>query len=253
MDYKPLLPMDHEELARHAQEGWDLAAQLRTQTQQLTHLGSPRYRLGQEVTSSLDRDYHGKVIAIHTSSVATARTPGEWTYLVLLDQPAPPAKSIATQAWFEEEKIHATNQEAPGGVLNSRQLVEELWNDAVKPLLDGAGFDIDDPEDKEATLQSMEGILERKAGVKPDEALNAIRACEHVPVTASWGVICENCQVSLDGRRLATINEIIAVFACPRCGVPAGTKCTSPLVPVVEGTVHHERVGKAIELGWNKI
>lgn len=60
--------------------------------------------------------------------------------------------------------------------MNSRQLAEMIWK-TVQGAYSYAHETGADPEaeDKEGALQEIEGILEREAGVKPDEALNAER------------------------------------------------------------------------------
>jgi len=60
--------------------------------------------------------------------------------------------------------------------LNSRQLAENIWNEAVRPVYEGLGQDNDlEPEDREAMLQSIEGLLERHGNVPPDLELLAKR------------------------------------------------------------------------------
>jgi hypothetical protein len=61
--------------------------------------------------------------------------------------------------------------------MNSRLLAEKIWNEAVRPVYEGIGPDNElEPEDREAMLQSIEGILERDANVPPDLELEAKRA-----------------------------------------------------------------------------
>jgi hypothetical protein len=67
---------------------------------------NPRYLLGAKVAYKHDPMMSGVVIAIHTSSVERAKFPGEWEYLVLLDQPYKPSPAEATQAWFAESKLN---------------------------------------------------------------------------------------------------------------------------------------------------
>lgn len=60
--------------------------------------------------------------------------------------------------------------------LNSRELAEKIWNEAVRPVYEGLGHDNDlEPEDREAMLQSIEGLLERHGNVPPDLELLAKR------------------------------------------------------------------------------
>lgn len=60
--------------------------------------------------------------------------------------------------------------------LNSRELAEKIWNEAVRPCYEGLGNDNDlEPEDREAMLQSIEGLLERHGNVPPDLELLAKR------------------------------------------------------------------------------
>jgi len=62
--------------------------------------------------------------------------------------------------------------------LNSRQLAEKIWKEVVQNAYSYAHEQGNEPEaeDKEGALQELEGLLEREAGVKPDEQLNAERA-----------------------------------------------------------------------------
>jgi hypothetical protein len=61
--------------------------------------------------------------------------------------------------------------------MNSRELAEKIWKTIVQPAYTYAHEESADPEpeDKEAALQALEGILEREAGVKPDLELEKIR------------------------------------------------------------------------------
>jgi hypothetical protein len=60
--------------------------------------------------------------------------------------------------------------------MNSRQLAEKIWNEAVRPCYEGMGQDNDpEPEDREAMLQGIEGLLERHAGLKADPELERLR------------------------------------------------------------------------------
>ena len=60
--------------------------------------------------------------------------------------------------------------------MNSRELAEKIFNEAVRPCYEGMAQDIDpEPEDREAMLQAIEGILEREAKVKPDRTLTILR------------------------------------------------------------------------------
>lgn len=62
-------------------------------------------------------------------------------------------------------------------MMNSRQLAEYIWKTVVQNAYSYAHetYAEPEPEDKEGALQDLEGILEREAGVKPDEALKAER------------------------------------------------------------------------------
>jgi hypothetical protein len=62
--------------------------------------------------------------------------------------------------------------------MNSRQLAEKIWKECVQPAYTYAHEQdaAPEPEDKEAALQVLEGILEREASVIPDAELNRIRA-----------------------------------------------------------------------------
>jgi DNA-binding SARP family transcriptional activator len=57
--------------------------------------------------------------------------------------------------------------------MNSRQLAEQIVNEAVQPSF--GGLCELEPADREAMLQTIEGILERGAGVRPDRALVRLR------------------------------------------------------------------------------
>lgn len=60
--------------------------------------------------------------------------------------------------------------------MNSRALAELIVNDVVLPCYDGVGKDIElESDDLEALLQSIEGLLERHAGMKPDPVLEKAR------------------------------------------------------------------------------
>ena len=69
-------------------------------------MNPPLYLLGVKVAYKHDPCMTGEVIAIHTSSVDRAKFPGEWEYLVLLDQPYKPSPPEGTQAWFAESKLN---------------------------------------------------------------------------------------------------------------------------------------------------
>ncbi len=61
--------------------------------------------------------------------------------------------------------------------LNSRQIAEMIWKGAILPTFTYA-HEIDampEPEDEEACLQAIEGILERHGGVEPDADLKKRR------------------------------------------------------------------------------
>jgi hypothetical protein len=61
-------------------------------------------------------------------------------------------------------------------LMNSRLLAEKIWNEAVRPVYEGIGQDNElEPEDREAMLQSIEGLLERHGNVPPDLELLARR------------------------------------------------------------------------------
>lgn len=73
-------------------------------------------------------------------------------------------------------KPHLSRVKEAGKAMNSRQLAEEIFNKAVRPVYAGMGVDNEpEPEDCEAMLQTIEGILERKANVKPDRTLTILR------------------------------------------------------------------------------
>jgi hypothetical protein len=60
--------------------------------------------------------------------------------------------------------------------LNSRQLAEMIWKTVENAYTYAHEEHCEpEPEDKEGALQELEGILEREAGVKPDEHLKAER------------------------------------------------------------------------------
>jgi len=60
--------------------------------------------------------------------------------------------------------------------MNSRDLADKIFNEAVRPCYEGMGQDNDpEPEDREAMLQAIEGLLERHAGLKPDRMLKRLR------------------------------------------------------------------------------
>lgn len=60
--------------------------------------------------------------------------------------------------------------------MNSRQLAEKIFNQAVRPCYEGMGQDNDpEPEDREAMLQEIEGLLEKYAGLIPDPVLKKVR------------------------------------------------------------------------------
>ena len=61
--------------------------------------------------------------------------------------------------------------------MNSRQLADKILKEAIRPCYEGMGLDNDpEPEDREAMLQTIEGLLERHAGLDPDPALKTARA-----------------------------------------------------------------------------
>lgn len=78
----------------------------------------------------------------------------------------------ALQQRFSE--LFSAKEESKG--VNSRELAEKIWNDAVRPCYEGLGQDNDlEPEDREAMLQGIEGMLERHAGLEPDPVLEKAR------------------------------------------------------------------------------
>jgi hypothetical protein len=79
-------------------------------------MDNPKFRLEQQVRWTLDRSYHGTIISIYAHHVMTPPGvnpiphPNVWQYLILLDQPEPPAKSLATQMWLLEDKIEESSK-----------------------------------------------------------------------------------------------------------------------------------------------
>lgn len=62
-------------------------------------------------------------------------------------------------------------------ILNSRQLAVKIWKEAIEPA-HSAGYEETEPlegEDHEGMLQTIEGLLERNAGLKPDPVLQEAR------------------------------------------------------------------------------
>lgn len=77
--------------------------------------------------------------------------------------------SCAQILTLQEEIAHLKDQAKSRP--NSRELAEKVFDSAKTAFADS---DVE-PEDVEGAIQEIEGILEREAGVRPDEALNAER------------------------------------------------------------------------------